>query len=322
VNSTIFNNIRSACRQVAERASFISINRDRLKRYALSLPLLGAGSPQLDPKCHYLGRGEKTAAFLVTLDSINFGSGYFPHIRKREGMSGYFTVATSLHEYFQRQGPLSASALSDISIKDCEYIFGQDLRIEPVRDLMGLFARALNDLGRYLLDRFDGSFVTLIKDAGFSAEQLILILSEMPFFKDVETYGYLDVPFFKRAQITAADLSVAFGGKGLGRFDDLRSLTMFADNLVPHVLRVDGMLRYSDDLAERIDRAELIPAGSREEVEIRACAVHTVELLREALESAGREVSSMGLDYILWNRGQEPSYKKAKPRHRTRTVFY
>jgi hypothetical protein len=30
----------------------------------------------------------------------------------------------------------------------------------------------------------------------------------------------------------------------------------------------------------------------------------------------------MGLDYLLWNRGQQPYYKKARPRHRTRTVFY
>jgi hypothetical protein len=30
----------------------------------------------------------------------------------------------------------------------------------------------------------------------------------------------------------------------------------------------------------------------------------------------------MALDYLLWTRGQQPEYKRAKPRHRTRTVFY
>jgi len=29
----------------------------------------------------------------------------------------------------------------------------------------------------------------------------------------------------------------------------------------------------------------------------------------------------MQLDYVLWNRGQEPAYK-ARPRHRTRSVYY
>jgi len=120
----------------------------------------------------------------------------------------------------------------------------------------------------------------------------------------------------------AADLSIALKGQGLGFFRDLHGMTMFADNLVPHVLRMDGMLLYDEDLAARIDSEEPIPSGSPEEVEIRACALHAVELMAKALNEAGHDVSSLGLDYVLWNRGQQTYYKKAKPRHRTRTVFY
>ena len=54
---------------------------------------------------------------------------------------------------------------------------------------------------------------------------------------------------------------------------------MFADNLVPHVLRLDGVLWFDPELVARIERGELIEHGSPEEVEIRACAVHAVELL-------------------------------------------
>jgi hypothetical protein len=85
---------------------------------------------------------------------------------------------------------------------------------------------------------------------------------------------------------------------------------------VPHVLRLDGVLEYDPGLVARIEREELIPAGSPEEVEIRACAVHAVELL-----SAICHRPPMQLDYLLWNRGQQPEYK-AVPRHRTRGVFY
>ena len=46
------------------------------------------------------------------------------------------------------------------------------------------------------------------------------------------------MPFLKRAQIAAADLCRA----GVAEFADLGELTMFADNLVPHVLRLDGIL--------------------------------------------------------------------------------
>ena len=97
---------------------------------------------------------------------------------------------------------------------------------------------------------------------------------------------------------------------------------MFADNLVPHVLRIDGILAYDPELASRIDREELIPAHSPEEIEIRACAVHAVERMVQALRDKGENATAMFLDYLLWNRGQDPYFKNIAPRHRTRTVFY
>jgi hypothetical protein len=65
----------------------------------------------------------------------------------------------------------------------------------------------------------------------------------------------------------------------------------------------------------------LIPAGSPEETEIRAVALHAVERLVALLQAHGTPASARELDYLLWNRGQRASYK-AQPRHRTRTVFY
>jgi Potential Queuosine, Q, salvage protein family len=120
-----------------------------------------------------------------------------------------------------------------------------------------------------------------------------------------------DRGFYKRAQITASDLALA----GLAEFDDLDRLTIFADNLVPHVLRVDGVLRYEPELAAHIDAGKLLPAGPAER-EIRACAIHACELLSQRTGIAPRI-----LDVTLWNRGQGPEYK-AIPRHRTRSVFY
>jgi hypothetical protein len=102
---------------------------------------------------------------------------------------------------------------------------------------------------------------------------------------------------------------------GIAAFADIDSLTIFADNVVPHVLRVDGVVRYDDALAARIDSGELLPPGD-EEREIRACAVHACELIAERMGVPPRI-----LDVWLWNRGQGERYK-SRPRHRTRTVFY
>jgi hypothetical protein len=122
---------------------------------------------------------------------------------------------------------------------------------------------------------------------------------------------YDDRGFYKRAQIAGNDLALA----GVARFDDLDRLTIFADNLVPHVLRCDGVLVYEPALAARIDDERLLPAG-REEREIRACALHACELLGARLDVPPRV-----LDMWLWNRGQAPDLK-ARPRHRCRTVYY
>ena len=92
---------------------------------------------------------------------------------------------------------------------------------------------------------------------------------------------------------------------------------MFADNLVPHVLRLDGVLGFDPRLVARIEREELIEHGSPEEVEIRACAVHAVELI----VGARSDLTAAQIDESLWRRGQEPRYK-ARPRHRSRCTAY
>ncbi len=320
-STDIFDRIRRSCRKVADRAERVKINRNRLSAYAASLPLDKVANPQLDPDCHYLGRKEDTVNFLVALDTINFGSGYFPHLRKRPGMSGYFTVASSLHDAYVRQGPLSARQLAEMTVEECTRMFDQDPDNFIARELMQHFAAALNDLGRYVLDRFNGSFVELVDSAASSAGRLVQLLSEMPYFKDVASYNGCEVLFFKRAQITAADLALAFEGRRWGHFEDLDQMTIFADNLVPHVLRIDGILLYEEALVAGINEGKLIPAGSAAEVEIRACAVHAVELIKNKLAESGKMVTSPELDSFLWNRGQQPEYKAA-PRHRTRCVFY
>jgi hypothetical protein len=297
----LLDDVRANAAAIAESSRFVHICHERLAPYAVSLPVEEARTPELDPATHYLGEPDLTLAYVVTLDAINFGSGYFPHVRKRAGLSGYFTVAASLKDAW----PLSVEDLQQLTPEACAEVFGQRDAGQAALELMGLFARALNDLGNLIATRYGGSFRALVEAAKSSAEQLARLLAEMPF--------YQDLGFYKRAQLTAADLAVAL----VAEFTDLDRLTIFADNLVPHVLRVDGVLEYDAGLLGRINREELIAPNSREEREIRGCALHAVELLRQHLDG----VTSMQLDYVLWNRGQQPVYK-AQPRHRARTVFY
>jgi hypothetical protein len=284
--------VRESCRAIAEGARHVAIDLDRVGA-------IEAGpEPVLDPERHYLeGSAEDVAMFTLTLDAINFGSGWFPTLRKRPGCSGYYTVAWALTDRFRAHGPWTAGELAALDADAVADVLGQ----ERGHELMGLYARALRELGAFVGGR---TALEVVAGAEGSAQRLAEQLAAgMPMFEDPG--------FYKRAQIVSSDLALA----GVAEFGDLDRLTIFADNLVPHVLRVDGVLRYPPELAGRIDAGELLAPGP-EEREIRACAVHACETIAAELGVPPRM-----LDNWLWNRGQQPRYK-AVPRHRTRTTAY
>ena len=182
----------------------------------------------------------------------------------------------------------------------------------------------VQELGRGLVDVGGGeqAAARLIEHAGDSAARLVEdVVRRFPSFNDVASYRGHQVRFYKRAQILVSDLTGAFQGEGLGAFTDFDQLTAFADYKVPQVLRQFGILRYHPALAERIARRELIPAGSDEEIEIRAATIWSVERLRQALSAAGSSFTASDIDWLLWQAGQDVP-PGTEPYHRTVTIYY
>ncbi len=288
----------------------MKIEESAIAAFAAALPLSGK-LPSPEPTTELDdGDRESRAAFVLCLDAINFGSGWWPTIRKRAGHSGYATIATGLTERFRSRGAWSAAELSRLRRVEVAAALGQD----PEHPLMAQFATALCDVGDHVLADHGGNFESVVEAANGSALELVDLLAGWDSFADVSNYDGRQVPFYKRAQIAAAD----FGRAGAAGLRDLDRLTAFADNLVPHVLRLDGVLRLDDDLEARIDAGELLAHGSAEEVELRACAVHAIELLSAATD--GR-LSPAEIDGVLWNRGGGSRYKSV-PRPRSRNTAY
>jgi hypothetical protein len=307
---TVVERLRDGCRQVAESARRVRIDQRAIPAYAASLALEQADSARAANAIVDPDERERQAAYWLTLDAINFGSGWFPTLRKVDGRTGYRTIAAGVDRRFAERGPWSALELAGMKAGELADWLGQD----PDHELVGLFAASLRDLGARLLESRGGSFGALVDGCGGSAVTLAETLAGWVCYADCSSYDELALPFLKRAQIAAADLARA----GVAGFGDLAELTMFADNLVPHVLRLDGILAFDPGLVERFEREELIEHDSPEEVEIRACAVHAVELIVAA--SAGA-VTAVAVDQLLWNRGQGPLYK-SRPRHRSRSTAY
>jgi hypothetical protein len=299
------NELRTGVSLVAARARHLRINVEAIASYAsaLEVPPLVASTLTTTEAI------EDAAARVLTLDAINFGSGWFPTLNKRPGLSGFRTIAKGLDDRFEAKGPWTAPELTKIDVEKLADTLHQD-RDHP---LIPLFIASLRDLGAHVQSDFGGSFGAVPEAAHGSALDLVSELSTWAAFKDESTYDELTLPFLKRAQIAAADLHRA----GAAHYEDLHELTIFADNLVPHVLTLDGILTLAPDLQRKIANEELLTHGSKEEVELRACAVHAAELIVEHKPGT----TAAALDGALWERGGSAFYK-ASPRPRCRTTAY
>ena len=259
----VFVRLRTAAASVADRATTVRIDRDAVDRLASTLV---PDDPPLLPEEVPGGDDEAMAAEVVAWNAVNFGSGWFPELRKRPGLSGARSLAESLADHVAAAGPPTADWLARGRRGDVRGGVRPAAPRAGRRPARAVRPTAWRDLGTLLADRFDGSSAELVRSAGGSAAALVDVLGAMPLAHDVATYGdgasAVEVPFYKRAQITVSHLARAFEGRGLGRFDDADRLTAFADNLVPHVLRMAGVLVYDAGLAARIDGGR--PAAARQ----------------------------------------------------------
>ena len=317
--------VRQTVQRVAEESRHVRINAEAVEAFVEHLCSQEFRIPAWDSDHHFRGRDEETVAYLLVLDTLNFcfwpppGKSRWEIEYEGKTFSGYYALAVSLKRAMEEDSPVTdAGYLARMSLSDLRRILGgrgelqlMDRRLENVREL-----------GRVLLENFEGKAHQLVASARQSAVALVRTLSLfLSSFRDVGTYRGEKVFFYKRAQLLAADLHGALEGKSWGAFHDIGELTAFADYKLPQVLRQMGVLEYSRELGDKVDRLELLQAGSPEEVEIRANTVWAVELIRRELKGRGKDLTAPEIDWTLWTMGQSDEFR-AKPYHRTVTIFY
>ena len=329
--------VLSSTREVILRARSVQIDTAQIERLArvLMTPQNGeAGqavftAPAWPAQYHFFDGSERTVNWLLVLDALNFcfwaekGHARWQIEYRGKVLNGYWAEAAALRRAVEENKPLwDARYLSNIDRQELAAIFRGPSQDGPGIPLFEERLRCAREVGRVLLERFGGQFSHLVEQAKQSGVALALALAEhFSSFRDVATYDGREVRFFKRAQICVADLYGAFGGRSWGAFTDMDELTIFADYKLPQVLRHHGVLVYAPELADRIDRLELLAPGSVEEVEIRAATIWACELLRRAIvRLSGQVVTAAEIDQLLWHLGQDAA--NMRPYHRVRTIFY
>ena len=112
-----------------------------------------------------------------------------------------------------------------------ELIFAPGAGVLPLREER---VAMLREVGRVLVDRFDGRLENAMTAAGTEASGLATFLAEtFGSYGDRRNYGGVELPFLKRAQLAAGMLHgrrVALGAKGL---EGAGRLTLYSDYMLP-----------------------------------------------------------------------------------------
>lgn len=318
------NQILQSTTFVVEKSEFVKINEDAIKKVAQRLKEEKWQLPQWDKNYHFFDNSARTLAYFFILDSINFSfwskkKDQKYRIRHQgKNINGYNSLALSLKMAFSRHHPIEKNEYL-IKITKSEL-----LKLLNGKGKLALLEKRLHILHQNALiikKHFNGEIKNVFDKAHNDAIALLdILIKYFPSFRDEALYKRKNILFYKRAQILINDLYAAFGGKGLGAFTNMDTLTAFADYKIPQILRHWDIFSYTPSLAKKIDAKIELKKNSPEELEIRANTIWAVEYLKEELKVLGIDLQSREIDWLLWKKAS--SEKGMKPYHRVRTVFY
>ncbi|KAI9480878.1 MAG: hypothetical protein EXX96DRAFT_481288 [Benjaminiella poitrasii] len=239
--------------------------------------------------------------------------------------TGYWSLCAVVNRALDNQIPITSPAFYGNKATDEEFadIFKSDTK--EAAPMLNERIRVMREAGKVLSEKFNGSFVNCILQAKHSASRLLdIIVDNFPSFNDVHDFHGRKVYILKRAQILIADLWACFDGQGYGQFDDIDSITMFADYRVPQALYQLGLLSYSPVLIDKLKNRENFPSGCEDEVEIRGNSIWAVELVRQRISQLEPTltINAILIDFYVWDMAKEIQDQMTVPTHCTRSCFY
>ena len=320
--------VLASCVPVVEGAAHVRIDADAVVRFADAHE--GRPAPALaedNLHCTFLPP-RRRLNYLLALEALNFcfwdDEPRWRVAYEGQRYDGYWALAAALRRAVREDAlPVwDAHWLARLDGGALAHLLRGEGRPPPLPEAR---LAHLREAGTVLLSRWGGQFANLVASCEGDAVRMVeTIAAEFPSFRDEAQWRGRPVRFHKRAQICVADLARLMPDDPLGHVGTLEPLTAFADYKLPQVLRREGILVFSGELAARVARGEVLPAGGEAEVELRAATVWACESIARALNrrrAAGLPaVTAVEVDSLLWAAGQDKA--GLPPYHRTRTVFY
>ncbi|KAK3948942.1 hypothetical protein QBC32DRAFT_350274 [Pseudoneurospora amorphoporcata] len=293
---------------------------------------------ELHPKA---ADGEETVKFIFAMDILNFSfwsekddaEQRFQVEYKGERWTGYWSLVAGLQRALEEGIPITDPAFWINESQFTPDVLRNVFRSATDEEMPLLQERfdCLREAGQVLHEKYDGSVIDLIDAANGSAAALVnLLASDFPCFADIHPHPGRRQPIriLKRAQILVADLWACFEGQSYGSFNDIDKITMFADYRVPQMLWQLNCLLYGPTLEAAVREKSMIEHGSEWEMQLRACSIWCVELIRREIIRAHPEakgkVNAVLIDFFLYDAVKELEAEGGEgiPHHRTRSIWY
>ncbi|OTA58010.1 hypothetical protein K449DRAFT_334965 [Hypoxylon sp. EC38] len=289
---------------------------------------------ELHPKT----KDESTVAFIFTMDLLNFSFWSLRPEDERFAVSyrdktwtGYWSLVASLQRALEEDIPITDPHYwqneEECNIESLRHVFrsctGEEIPLLEAR------LACLREAGQVLYEKYNCSFTKCIEAANKSAAGLVNQLArDFDCFRDEFRFEGRRKPirFLKRAQILVADIWACFNGEGYGEFRDIDKITMFADYRVPQILATLGCIGYSPPLLAIVARGDILESGHSYEIQLRACSIWCVELIRREIKRQHPEakINAILIDFFLYDtmKQLEAQGKETIPHHRTRSIWY
>ncbi|KAL2261209.1 hypothetical protein VTK26DRAFT_4575 [Humicola hyalothermophila] len=287
---------------------------------------------------HPKAKDADTVAFIFTMDLLNFSfwsekpepERFAIEYRGRR-WTGYWSLVAALQRALDEGIPITDSHFwqdeEACTLDALRHVFRSCTDEEM--PLLAERLACLREAGKVLYEKYDCHPANLIAAANGSAAGLVNRLArDFACFRDEHVFEGRRKPvrILKRAQILVADLWACFEGESYGQFRDIDKITMFADYRVPQILNTMGCIWYGPTLETAVRAKREIPSGSSWEMQLRACSIWCVELIRREIlrEHPGTHINAILIDFFLYDmiKEMEAAGQESIPHHRTRSIWY
>ena len=361
--------VKASAEFIAANADHVMISKDGIRKAAVTIldrmqSLKYSTATWKSHVLHPQTCNEDTLDWIFLMDLLNFSFWHSTTIKQRFTVTfngvpytGYWSLCACIQRAIHTDNvPITdPSYWTTASDSEFMHVFRpDDCDKQDGIPLLDDRIRLLRLCGTVLVSKFNGHFGNLVAKAQQSAQKLVqIVIDEFgAVFDDSVVFKGRKVHLNKRVQILVADIWACFNGQSYGTFNDISSISMFADYRVPQALLYFGILEYSEPLQAILRKHEafhsspslriteangsddaLLPYGHPLEVEIRGCSIWAVEQLVEEIKSLVSrsptfsmpldQLNPIIVDFYLWDEAfKNQGAMEHLPIHRTRSIYY